>query len=131
MIDYVYRGRKLHDSIIKADSERGDFRYLVAEPGDATRYELLVAAPDPATLEACHESPGSIIVTQLNLSNGPSSMFIRVGTRLSWRDIHEGLGIDAAGSCYFITVFLSYIYQGIRCETEEEFQASWEEKAHE
>jgi len=120
-----YRGKPLNDAILRVDTERGDFRYIVAEPGDATRYELLIASLDHTVAKMSNQLEGSLIVSCLNLTGEPRSMFVRPG-RLHWQDIREGLGISAEGSCYFITVLLSWIYPRFACMSEEEFQASYE-----
>jgi hypothetical protein len=51
-------------------------------------------------------------------------MFVYPGL-LRWKDIHDGLGIHAEGSCYFITVLLAHIIINMKCETQHEFEMSY------
>lgn len=120
-----YRGKHIKHSLVSTDTQRSDTRHIVAEPGDATKYELLVTSFDNATTSAVHERNNSIVVTVLNLTGEPKSMFLRPG-KLHWLDIRNGLGICAEGSCYFITVLIAYICNGFICMDAEEFCASYE-----
>jgi hypothetical protein len=121
----TYRGKQLNDDMLTTDVRRSDVRYIVAQPGDATRYELMTVALDNTTTSLMHEEPGSMILTCMNLrGDGPVSMFLRPRL-LHWTDINNGLGIGAEGSCYFITALLAWMYpSSFSCQTEEQFMES-------
>jgi hypothetical protein len=120
----TYRDKQLSDTILKTDIQQGDLRYIVAEPGDCTRYELLITSVDNATADTIGVTRGSLIVTLLNLGGHPRSMFL-YPDKLSWKDVRDGLSLSAEGSCYFITALIAWIYPGFSCASEEEFYESY------
>jgi hypothetical protein len=115
----MYRGKPIDGSIITHETH-GDTHYIVAEPGDATRYALLVTVISGELAHQAHVVPGALVVTCLNLRGNPVSMYVRRGDRLHWEDINEGMGIHASGSCYFITELLALLFD-VECETYEQF----------
>lgn len=113
----LYRGKPVKDSII-FDSEQKShlvhsntmWRHVICEPGDATRYDLLFHYIDQSLARQINQPIGSLIVTNLNLTGTPTSMFIRGGDTITWKTVQEGLHISSSSSCHFISLVIALLY---------------------
>ena len=118
----IYRGKSVKNSIIHNNKvcETG-WRRVVCEPGDMTKYDLMFYDIGLEMGKAINQPTGSLIVMNLNLTDIPTSMFLRGGDIVDWKTIQDGLDIQAEGSCYFISLLVATLYY-FRCGTFENFE---------
>ena len=114
------RTREWKDAI-KINEQHGDTRVLVVEPGDCTKYELMVTELSNHVCAIMGLPTGSYIVCNHNLSGMFTAMPFFSGQYLSWNHVKNHMHIHAAGSCWLITELLAEMY-GTRCQTYEEFE---------
>jgi len=116
------RTREWKDAI-KINELHGDTRVLVIEPGDMTRYDLMVTQLDNRVCAHMGLPLDSYIVCNHNLSSMFTAMTFFTGQYLSWRHVKEHLHVHAPGSCWMITEILSHFYS-TQCQSYEEFEQS-------
>lgn len=108
---------------IKLDEQHGDTQVLVIEPGDMTRYELMVTRLDNRISAHMGLPLDSYIVCNHNLSSMFTAMTFFTGQYLSWKHIQKHLHVHAPGSCWMITEILSQFFN-TQCQSYEEFEQS-------
>lgn len=122
MKDIPMKLRTWGDSL-KVDELYDNTRVLIIEPGDCTRYELLVIGLANEVCAHMGLSLGSYVVCNHNLTGLFSSMPFFKGQYLSWRHVNRHLHVSAPGSCWMITRILGKIYD-TQYQTYEEFEQS-------
>jgi len=118
------RTKEWKDAIV-ADRTFGGVRAMVVEPGDATRYAMLFTDV-PGTVAEVVDLRECYLVTCTNLVYGKhaSSMFVRPGQLVTWRDVRDQMGVTAAGSCQLIAELCAHVV-GSRCVTWEQFESDY------
>ena len=120
------RTREWKDAI-KVDEQLGDTRVLIAEPGDCTRYELIVTKLDGRICAHMGLPLDSYVVCNHNLSGMFSAMTFFTGQYLSWSHVREHMHIFAPGSCWLITELLAELYD-TKCQSYKEFEQSMRDR---
>jgi len=116
------RTREWKDAI-KINEQHGDTRVLVVEPGDCTKYELMVTELSNHVCAIMGLPTGSYIVCSSNLSGMFTAMPFFSGQYLSWQHVKTHMHIHAVGSCWMITRILGKIY-GTQYQSWEDFEQS-------
>lgn len=95
------RTKPIETSIVESHESPGKTRRFVYEPGDGTRYELLIA-PNPG------QKYTTQIVVWLNASP-PRAMSLGSGGFLSPDYVAQHMGRDHGASLYTITEIIAYL----------------------
>lgn len=101
---------KPFDEAITLDEMDGDTRVIVAQPGDATMYQLWLRPIGPIMAANSPEREGAYLVSVCNLvGDRVVSAVFRPGQTYRYDDVNVMLGINAPGSCYYITLLLAHL----------------------
>ena len=104
----------------------GDTLALLIEPGDCTRYRVLLARVSNEVADVADESGGWFVrLTNFSGSTGRAA-YVRANTLLLYTDVQRLLGVTAPGSAQLMCELISHVTGATRCESWEAFEARLE-----
>lgn len=116
------RTKSWEESIKISATFDGDVRLVTVEPGDMTRYCVMLARVGEVPARAIGETPGWF-VRLTNFGGNGRAMYVRDRQFLRFEDIRDGLGVSAEGSAQFMCELLAYLTESTRCESWDVFQS--------
>lgn len=118
---YGLRTKSLEDSIVGRSRHDGH-TFIVAEPGDCTRYVLMFTDLDKlqGASVATNGGPGFILVTSMADTHNVRSMFVTKDGFVHWQQDVLGVLTESIPSSVTLGELIAHVV-GCECVTSEEF----------
>jgi hypothetical protein len=120
------RTRSWEEATVR-DVTVGDTRALVVEPGDCTRYCVLLTRVSDGCANEAGESGGWFMRLTNFGGSGARAAYVRAGMYMLYTDAESLLGVTATGSAQLMCELIAHFTGGdVRCESWEAFEARLE-----
>lgn len=115
------RTREWAESIVR-DVTVGDTRALVVEPGDMTRYCVLLTRVSDGCADQAGESGGWFVRLTNFAGSAARAAYVRANTLLLYTDVESLLGVTATGSAQLMCELIAHFTGDTRCESWDQFE---------